>query len=65
MNKAEIELSVYSRSLKKHIPTEEMLIKDVRVLTDERNQNQNKVDWQFFTVDARIKLKLLYPSISD
>jgi hypothetical protein len=65
MNMAEIELSVYSRSLKKHIPTEEMLIKDVRVLTDERNQNQTKVDWQFFTVDARIKLKLLYPSISD
>jgi len=62
---AEIELSVYSRSLKKHIPTEEMLIKDVRVLTDERNQSQTKVDWQFFTVDARIKLKLLYPSISD
>ena len=61
---AEIELSVYSRSLKKHIPTEEMLIKDVRVLTDERNQSQTKVDWQFFTVDARIKLKLLYPSIS-
>ena len=62
---AEIELSVYSRSLKKHIPTEEMLIKDVRVLTDERNQSQTKVDWQFFTVDARIKLKLLYQSISN
>jgi hypothetical protein len=37
----------------------------VKALTDERNENQTKVDWQFFTADARIKLKQLYPSISD
>jgi DDE superfamily endonuclease len=65
LNMAEIELSVYSRSLKKHIPTEEMLVKEVQALTAERNTSQTKVDWQFFTVDARIKLKQLYPSISD
>jgi transposase len=65
LNMAEIELSVYSRSLKKHISTEEMLVKEERALTDERNKNQTKVNWQFFTVDARIKLKQLYPSISD
>jgi hypothetical protein len=65
LNMAEIELSVYSRSLKTHIPTEEMLVKEVQALTDERNNLQNKVDWQFFTADARIKLKKLYPSISD
>jgi transposase len=65
LNMAEIELSVYSRSLKTHIPTDEMLVKEVQALTDERNNHQNKVDWQFFTADARIKLKKLYPSISD
>lgn len=65
LNMAEIELSVYSRSLKRHIPTEEMLIKEVQALTNERNTHQTKVDWQFFTADARIKLKQLYPSISD
>ena len=64
LNMAEIELSVYSRSLKRHIPTEEMLIKEVQALTHERNTHQTKVDWQFFTADARIKLKQLYPSIS-
>lgn len=64
LNMAEIELSVYSRSLKHHIPNEEMLIKEVRALTDERNQDQAKVNWQFFAADARIKLKQLYPSIS-
>jgi hypothetical protein len=37
----------------------------VQALTGERNANQTKVDWQFFTDDARIKLKQLYPSISD
>jgi transposase len=65
LNMAEIELSVYSRSLKRHIPTEEMLVNEVRALTAERNNNQKKVDWQFFTKDARIKLKKLYPSVSD
>jgi hypothetical protein len=65
LNMAEIELSVYSRSLKHHIPTEEMLKNEVRALTDERNQAQTKVNWQFFAADARIKLKQLYPSISD
>jgi hypothetical protein len=65
LNMAEIELSVYSRSLKKHIPTEEMLLMEVGALTDERNENHHMVDWQFFAADARIKLKQLYPSISD
>lgn len=29
------------------------------------NVSRPKVDWQFFTAGARIKLKQLYPSISD
>ncbi len=65
LNMAEIELSVYSRSLKSHIPTDEILGKEVQALTEERNEHHTKVDWQFFTADARIKLKQLYPSISD
>jgi len=65
LNMAENELSVYSRSLKQHIPTEELLVSEVRALTEERNEHHHKVDWQFFTADARIKLKQLYPSISD
>jgi hypothetical protein len=29
----------------------------------ERNERSVKVDWQFTTADARIKLKRLYPTI--
>jgi hypothetical protein len=65
LNMAEIELSVYSCSLKHHIPTEEMLTNEVHALTDERYQAQTKLNWQFFAADARIKLKQLYPSISN
>jgi hypothetical protein len=64
LNMAEIELSVFTRRLKKYIPTEEMLVKEVHALINERNTNLTKVDWQFFTPDTRIKLKQLYPSIS-
>lgn len=64
LNMAEIELSVYSRSLPKHIPDEMMLSLNVEALTDERNQKCKTVNWQFQTTDARIKLIKLYPSIS-
>jgi len=64
LNMAEIELSVYSRSLPKHIPNEMMLSLNVEALTDERNHVCKTVNWQFQTTDARIKLIKLYPSIS-
>lgn len=54
LNMAEIELSVYSRSLPKHIPDEMMLSLNVEALTDERNQKCKTVNWQFQTTDARI-----------
>jgi hypothetical protein len=65
LNMAEIELSVFSRRLKKHIPNPETLASEVQAVTDQRNQARAAVDWQFRSEDARIKLKRLYPSISD
>lgn len=65
LNMAEIELSVYSRSLPEHVPIDERLANQVQALTEERNENQRRVDWQFRTTNARIKLKRLYPSISE
>ena len=65
LNMAEIELSVFSRRLKEYIPNDEMLMIEVQALTDERNNNQASIDWRFRTDDARIKLKRLYPSISE
>ena len=65
LNMAEIELSVYSRSLRKHVPDEIILTQEVEALTNERNQKSSSVNWQFRTEDARIKLKQLYPSIPE
>jgi hypothetical protein len=64
LDMAEIELSVYSRKLKQHIPTEADLENEVRAITQERNSVHAIINWQFRTEDARIKLKKLYPSIS-
>lgn len=65
LNMAEIELSVYDRRLKDHIPNDPTLSKEVLAITTLRNSAKITVDWQFHTSDARIKLKRLYPSIPD
>jgi hypothetical protein len=65
LNMAEIELSVFGRRLKKYIPDDETLVIEVDALVDDRNGTDATVDWLFRTDDARIKLKRLYPSISD
>jgi len=64
LNMAEIELSVFGRRLKKHIPDNDTLVIEVDALVEDRNRVDATVDWQFRTDDARIKLKRLYPSIS-
>lgn len=65
LNMAEIELSVYERRLKEHIPDDPTLVIEVNAITNQRNSALVTVDWQFRTPDARIKLKHLYPSISE
>ena len=64
LDMAEIELSVFSRKLKQHIPNDIILETEVCAITDERNSVHAIINWQFRTEDARIKLKQLYPSIS-
>lgn len=63
LNMAEIEWSVYTRSLPKHIPDETILFKEVNALTIERNQKKSSVKWRFRVSNSRIKLKQLYPSL--
>lgn len=64
LNMAEIELSVLSRQcLDQRIPDAETLKQEVAAWEVRRNQQSRKIDWQFTTEDARIKLKRLYPSI--
>jgi hypothetical protein len=64
LNIAEIELSVLKRQcLARRIPCMEQMHSEVRAWNTDRNNRQTKVDWQFTTGDARIKLKRLYPKL--
>lgn len=64
LNIAESELSVLTRQgLGKRVPDKETLCQQVESWYSQRNCNQTKVNWQFTTKDARVKLKRLYPSI--
>jgi hypothetical protein len=65
LDMAEIELSVFSRKLKQHIPTEAALSVEIEAIVAGRNEVKSIIDWQFRTPDARIKLKKLYPSITE
>ena len=62
LNMAEIEFSVFSRScLRKRLPDEESLCREIQALELERNQAQAGINWQFTAQDARGKLRRLYP----
>ena len=64
LNVAEIELSVFKRQcLPERIPDIEEMRRMTKAWNVDRNSRQNKVDWQFSTENARIKLKRLYPKL--
>ena len=63
LNMAETELSILSRQcLDRRIDSKEFLASEITAWEQARNANQSKIDWQFTTADARIKLNRLYPS---
>jgi len=64
LDMAEIELGILSRQcLADRVDNMERLDREVVASEQKRNAKKAKVDWQFTTDDARIKLKRLYPSI--
>jgi transposase len=64
LNMAEIEFSVLNRrGLPERVPDMETMKKSVDAWTKLRNSKQSTIDWQFKTVDARAKLKRLYPKL--
>jgi hypothetical protein len=66
LNMAEIELSVLSRQcLARRISDKETLSAEVSAWESSRNNVKVQIDWQFRTVDARIKLKRLYPILKQ
>lgn len=66
LNIAESELSVLIRQgIKKRTPSQKALETDVKAWYERRNNKESKVNWQFRTKDARVKLKKLYPSFQN
>jgi hypothetical protein len=63
LNVAEIELNVMiSQCLDRRIGSMEKLSAEVTAWQARRDQIQAKVNWQFTTEDARVKLNRLYPT---
>jgi hypothetical protein len=64
LNMAECELSVLEKQcLSDRIPDQTTLSEKIATWEADRNNRSKTIDWQFQTVDARIKLKRLYPQI--
>lgn len=64
LDMAEIELGILGRQcLSRRIDNMEALCREVKAWQMERDLAGTKINWQFTTADARIKLKKLYPSL--
>jgi len=64
LNIAEIELGILSKQcLNRRLASLARLRREVSAWETERNQCIAKINWQFTTQDARIKLRSLYPSL--
>lgn len=64
LNMAEVEIGIMSRQcLSEYLATKANTEASVAAWCSERNKKSCKVNWQFTTSDARIKLKKLYPVI--
>jgi hypothetical protein len=66
LDMAEIELGILGRQcLARRIDNVEALRRETTTWNLQRNSASTKVNWQFTTADARIKLRKLYPSIEQ
>ena len=66
LNMAECEFSVLARQcLSRRLPDIDTVRQEVSAWCAARNQAGGTVKWRFTTDDARIKLKQLYPAISN
>jgi len=64
LDMAEIELGILGRQcLSRRIDNTGDLRREVTAWKTDRNSASTKVNWQFTTADARIKLRRLYPSL--
>ena len=65
LNMVEIEIGVLCKQcLADRIPDTDSLRREIAAWEAERNEQKATVNWQFTSIDARNKLKRLYPLIS-
>lgn len=66
LNMAEIELNVLTgQCLRRRIDSVERVTQEVNAWQKHRDSRAAKVNWQFTTQNARIKLRRLYPTLDD
>ena len=66
LNMAEIELNVLTgQCLNRRIDNIEDVRREIQAWQEHRNNKNAKVNWQFTTEDARIKLYRLYPTLDS
>jgi len=66
LNMAELELSVLQRQcLRQRLPDRAAMEHEVTAWAMRRSAATKRIDWQFTTADARIKLRRLYPAFED
>jgi hypothetical protein len=66
LNMVEIEIGVLGQQcLADRIPDEETLSRQIAAWETARNEQHATINWQFTSIDARNKLKRLYPIISN
>ena len=66
LNMAEIELSVLTRQCpNRRIGDLSTMQQEVTAWQNDRNNKEATINWQFSNETARVKLKRLYPTISD
>jgi hypothetical protein len=66
LNMAEIELNVLvGQCLNRRIDNIEAVRREVTAWEKFRNNKNSKVNWQFTTADARVKLSRLYPTLDS
>lgn len=66
LNMAEIELHVLmGQCLNRRIEDITIIREEIKTWQEARNNKKSTINWQFTTDNARIKLKRLYPTISN
>jgi hypothetical protein len=65
LNMVEIELNVLTGQYLKRMENIELVRKETLEWQKFRNNKNAKVNWQFTTEDARVKLSRLYPTIEE